>query len=652
MRLPAFPVPYEGETVPSTVARFLSRTAGPTERKLTLLGLRRTSTIGLVPPDLQSLVDAMPLGHPWCNAPDLVLRAHTLAPLYLHFAHPVRAAAGLQSLLGGQCANPAAALGITVSAAGGIARRPKFCPQCLEADLTERGSAISYREHQPEFVRLCANHATPLRLSCSNCFGDRRAASAWQTAGACECRSPSCPPVVELGRDSAADAGWLWLSRQVKFILSTTQSPAAALLPVIRQRLRASAFRARGGFDSVSVLQALEARFGRELLAEVGASQSPGRRTNQRWPGRLLGEDKLARDRLPDLVRSLLLTALVASDVAELMSTPLMPESSCADEPRGYSSKPPGRALLSRDSIQNSLALANGKITVASDLLGVRASVLVADMLRIGIRLPLASGTLSRLGAAKVEAVRRALRSGEAKKAIQSRLGVSDWTVRLLELDDPELASLHRSAAIEAQRTKHRSAITEYLKAHPKAGKKEALDACGSNAHWLRKFDRHWLADVFPKRKSVPPSKRPPVKSWDEIDLAFAKEVCTAAKLELAQSSRPVRLTTTMLLKRSGATIANNPARKHRLPLTLAAAQAHAESEDSFYKRKLLWALNEYKALAVPISTNLLRRVSGLAPAILKEQRAFIIAEASRLALSIDARCFLSPLGRPTGQGA
>ena len=196
MRLPAFPVPYEGETVSSVVARFLGRTAGPTERKLGFLGLRRTASTALTPIDLQALVDAMPPGHPWCDDPQLILTRHTLAPLYLYFAHPLRASGAMQALLGGLCPNPAATLGITVSAVKNLARRTKFCPQCNEVDVANRGNAISYREHQPEFVKLCASHGTPLLLSCSNCYGDRKAARMWRTAGACNCNSPNCRPAI------------------------------------------------------------------------------------------------------------------------------------------------------------------------------------------------------------------------------------------------------------------------------------------------------------------------------------------------------------------------------------------------------------------------------------------------------------------------
>lgn len=652
MRLPAFSVPYDGETVSSAVARFLGRTAGPTERKLNFLGLRRTASTALMPLDLQALVDAMPLGHPWCDAQQLVLTRHTLVPLHLYFAHPLRAASAMQSLLGGICPNPAATLGMTVSAAKSLARRTKFCPQCVEADIATRGNAVSYREHQPEFVKLCENHGTPLRLSCSNCFGDRKAARMWRTAGTCDCESPSCPPVIELGHDFVADAGWLWLSKQVKFILSIPQLPAAPLLPTIRQSLKSRGLWARSGVDSSAILQALESRFGRTLLTEVGVLASSGRRPNQRWPGRLLGESALAGFRLPDVLRTLLLTALVAADVAELAGTPVTPDENDDAGPQGYGGeKPLGRALLSRESIRQALASAGGKITVASSLLKVSPAMLAVDMRRLGIRLPLPVATARRLGEATIDAVRAALRAGEAKYRIQSSLDVSEWSIQLIELDDLELAPLHRSATIEAQRSKHRETVTAYLQGHPDAGKMDVCDACVSASDWLRRFDSDWLAENLPKRKVVPPSKRQPLKSWSELDQAFAKEIRAVARSELAKSTRPVRLTVALLLKRSAATVAQDPRQKHHLPLTLRAAQAHAESENSFYRRKLAWALKEYKALEVPISTNLLRRVAGLPPQRLKEQSRFIVEEAARLRISIDARCVLSPLGRPRSTG-
>jgi len=648
MRLPAFPIPYEGETVSSVVARFLGRTAGPTERKLQFLGLGRTASTALTPLDLQALADAMPLGHPWCDNPELVLMRHTPVPLYLYFAHPQRAAISLQSLIGGLCGNPAAALGLTVSAAKSLTRQSKFCRQCVESDIETRGNAVSYREHQPEFVKVCATHGTPLLLSCSTCLGERKAARMWQQAGTCSCDSPTFPPAIEVGLDAAGDDGWLWLSRQVKLILSTSQLPTAPLLPILRRSLKAGGYGSRGGIDSSAVLEDLESHFGCWLLSKVGGLPAQGRLINTRWPARMLGKPSSGEQRLPDTLRALLLTALVATDVAELHDAPVAIKSTDAAQPQGYSSeKRLDRALLSRDLIEQALASAGGKISIAADQLGVSAAVLAVDMRRLGLRLPLPAATIRRIGIAKVEAVRAALRSGEAKNKIQTRLRISEWSLQLIELDDQNLAELHRAATIEAQQLMHREVVTTFIAAHPEAGKTDVRRACVAAVDWLATFDGEWLVENLPERKAAAPSRRAPIRDWSNLDQAFSTKIGVVARSELAKSERPVRLTVARLLNQCAARSVHDPNRKHLLPLTLAAAHANAESEGSFYKRKLAWALNEYQALHVPISTNILRRVAGLQPHRLMEQREFIIEEATRLKISIDARSFLSPHGHP-----
>ena len=648
MRLPAFPIPYEGETVSSVVARFLGRTAGPTERKLQFLGLGGTESTALMPLDLQALTGSVPLGHPWCNNPELVLMRHTLAPLYLYFAHPQRAASSLQSLLDGLCKNPAAALGLTVSRANSLARQSKFCRQCVESDIKVRGNTVIYREHQPEFVKVCATHGTALLLSCSTCLGQRKSVRRWQQAGCCSCDSPNFLPAVELGQDAAGDNGWFWLSRQVKSILSISRLPAAPLLPVLRRSLTARGYGHLGGIRSSAVLEGLESRFGCRLPTEVGRSPSPGRLLHTRWPSRLLGGAKLAEQRLPNTLGALLLTALVATDVTDLHHAPALIESTDAARPAGYrSEKRPDRALLSRYSIEKILAAADGKICVAAGQLGVSSAVLAADMRRLGIRLPLPAITLRRLGSDKVEAIRIALRSGEPKIRIRTRLSVSEWSILLIELDAQDLAGAHRTAMIEARRLKHREAVAGYIADHPKAGRADVRTACVAAIEWLATFDSEWLVKNLPERKTAAPSRRAPGRDWSKLDLALSTKIGAVARSELTKSARPVRMTTSMLLKQCSASVAQDRDRKHLLPLTLAAAHAHAESDDSFYKRKLAWALNEYQALHVPISTNILRRVAALQPHRLMEHREFIIEVATRLKISIDARCALSSLRHP-----
>ena len=134
MTLPGFPIPVSGETVTSVVGRHLHRTAGPRSRSLSFLGLRFASARALVPPQLEQLAGAMPQGHPWFSNPREIVLSHTLVPLYLHFADPIRSASVLKSIESNVTRNPAASLGLTVAAGSRMTTNYKYCPDCLARD--------------------------------------------------------------------------------------------------------------------------------------------------------------------------------------------------------------------------------------------------------------------------------------------------------------------------------------------------------------------------------------------------------------------------------------------------------------------------------------------------------------------------------------
>jgi hypothetical protein len=290
--------------------------------------------------------------------------------------------------------------------------------------------------------------------------------------GTRDCESPSCPPVIELGHDSVADAGWLWLSKQVKFILSVAQLPAAPLLPVIRQSSKARGLWARSGVDSSAILQALESRFGRTLLTGVGVLASSGSQAEPTMARPASGQSlALAGDfDLPDVLRTLLLTALVATDVAELAETPVTLDTKGVGEPQGYGGeKQLGRDLLSRGRSSRHCASANVEVhrrvqpsTGQPSHARGRHATLGHSPSRCPSQRPAALARRQLQQSAQLCGLER--RSTGSKSSLG---GSSEWSIQLIELDDLELASLHRSATIEVQRSKHRETVTTYLQSSP-----------------------------------------------------------------------------------------------------------------------------------------------------------------------------------------
>lgn len=641
MRLPGFPVAELGETIASVVARHLERTAGPRSRSLDILCLKKAAAHSIVPLRLAELANSMPHGHPWAANPREIVAGHTLLPLYLHFANFKRRERIFGSILSGSSNNPAASLGLTIAANRNLTMRHKFCAECVANDIKTHGFSIAYREHQPAFVRVCAVHLTPLLFDCDRCAASRKALSMWRMAGRCHCKDPQNQPAHIQGDDTAREAGFLWLAKQVRSILSNQsshheESPAKWL----RGALVAGGYGARSGLNSDAIVSGLIERYGSQLLLELGVSESARSSSGSRWPSRLLSSTAIAGDRTPDILLSLLLTGLI-SDQTRGYAEPLSVEKeNVAKVPAGYSTpKELQRDMLGKEKIELALRASDGRISKAAALLEVSPSRLAVDMQRQNMQLPLSTTTVKRIGIDLIGAVRTALRNGTPKIKIQQSLKISEWSIQLIELDCPTLRDEHRESTIKRQREEHRRTVLQHRKIHPSAGRFEIMTDCSAAFDWLRNFDAEWLEANLPNPKYAGSNGHKPRKDWPQIDQACVNAIQAAARHELKKDGRPARITTSRLLREAGAL----QKQAALLPLAHAEAKLHAESEDAYLRRRIKWALCAYSSRHTPISMNQLRRVAALRPQHLLRYQEYIAELAGELGLSIDARCAFSP---------
>lgn len=638
MRLPAFPTPVPGETVHSVVSRFMRRTAGTATRKLETLALRKGAPDALLPRRLDALAAAMPVGHSWCNNPEAIVSHHSLVPLYLHFADRTRAKEAKAQLASGSSGNPSATLGITVAAGSASGPIHKFCPACVQEDREKRGFSVGYREHQPEFVRVCARHGVGLLYGCTRCPANRRAARRWTMVGECSCETPTFGEVVTSGESNLVARGWRWMSEQAAAILSTTSAPERPLLPILRE-----AFLARGllGGSGVNarIRDALVERFGEDLLVQVGAI-SRRQRNAPAWMARLLGEHNGQRACVPNVLRALLLTGLVADGVTELACTNWARPATPTRTPQGYSQTGTlTRPVLDAQTIRSSIEAAKNNLFRAAEALSVSPSVLAVDMRRQGVGLALSKSFVERIGSDTLERVWSALRAGETKKSIQEKYKISEWSLQLIELDQLGLASEHRAAAIESTRQMHRDEVLRHIRRKPVDGRMAVARACPGAVDWLRRFDAEWLREKVARKAPAPGIKRARRRPWDKQDEVFAARIEKAAIEELGKSTRPVRLTASLLRRVAGVRAS---ASSKLLPLTFAAAKQRAEEVRDFECRKIKWALGEYKTLQRPLSMNLFRRLVSMEPKRLKRHSRLIADQAMKHGIAVDGRCALA----------
>jgi hypothetical protein len=596
----------------------------------------------LVPLKLAKLADSMPYGHPWESNPREIVVRHTLVPLYLYFANSKRREDILASFLAGTSNNPAASLGLTGTANRSLSARYKFCTECVEMDEEKHGFSIAYLEHQPTFVRVCAVHHKPLLFDCARCQNSRKALNLWRMAGRCDCENPQNSPAHTRLDDSVNEASFLWIAKQVRAILSNQRakhdvSPTKQL----RDALISAGFGIRTGLNSDAIVSAMAARYGSPLLQELGISESGRSSSGSRWPSRLLGVSMIDGNRTPNFLLSLLLAGLVADEVSDSTEPITARLDTTAKFPAGYSKQRElTRPLIGPEVIELALRASQGRIAAAAWRLKVSPSRLAVDMQRQGIQLPLTSTTTKRLGADLIEAVRKALGAGIPKVEIQESIGVSSWSLQLIELDSPELRDEHRDFTVRKQRDKHRHAVEQYRILNPSAGRVKLKTDCSSAFDWLWRFDAEWLEANLPRSRRGGKKFRGPRKDWGHIDRACVNSIQSEVRKELEKEGRPKRLTASRLLGVCGAL--RRPA--GLLPLAVAEAWRHAEDEDAYLRRRIKWALRAYSSRMTPISINQLRRVAALHPHRLLRYQPYIVELAQELGLTIDARCSLSPM--------
>jgi hypothetical protein len=236
-----------------------------------------------------------------------------------------------------------------------------------------------------------------------------------------------------------------------------------------------------------------------------------------------------------------------------------------------------------------------------------------------------------------VDKVRSALERGIPKKQIQQDHRISEWSLLLIEIDQPKLVDQHQLSTIERQRSIHRQTLVDYLAEHPQSSRMKIRQALLGSIDWLIRYDAIWLATTWPGRAHGY-QVRTTKNNWDGLDLDLAHRVGCVARESIEAEGRPYQITKSYLLKRAGVAIS----RLRALPLTEAAAVQNAETRADYLQRRLSWALKEYEQLDIPLSMNKFRRLAALPPRVIEQYKSFIKAKAECLRLPIDGRCLLS----------
>src|SRR5690554_2288597 len=157
-----FPNPYHDEILYSVLARYSVRCGIISHQTImeSIFGKANARAIMELPFNLNALASNLPINSPYTV--DCFIYKHTLYPFFTAFLPPKRAeevrCLMLEENGGSKAYGKAGILGSSLP----LNEYMKFCPKCLEEDITQYGEGYWHRVHQVPFAMACPMHETLL----------------------------------------------------------------------------------------------------------------------------------------------------------------------------------------------------------------------------------------------------------------------------------------------------------------------------------------------------------------------------------------------------------------------------------------------------------------------------------------------------------
>ena len=645
-RFPFFPVPEPGETVYSLFSRAIERTGLPAKYIIEALTgqSRKTSLLSALPGNMMRISESVPNGHPWADISRMILN-HTSLPYFSYFDADNQRNAAMQAMMAtNSCIKTNMSLGLSMYRQAMKSPHPRFCIDCLKDDR-KLGFTYFHREHQLPVVALCWKHGSKLSSGCKECNPFSRQAHGILMAGRCLCSEGITPddPFYTLPENHAL---LKWFADQSAYMVNSGGVVCNSARSALRHIYLRSGYGRGSLLDYVKIAGAIECKYGIEFLNWVGY---PAWKNNavSPWISRFL-RNGLDNRRSPAIIYLLFIGVLYESlwDFEQCISSGRRNEVREGEE----------NSLQSSESIDEEISFSDsGKFTFENNLInlleehGYRISTVAArvgvspnsvaiEAKKQGIRVPLSARTLSIHGKEKIDEVRSCLKAGIPKNAIHTHCKVSEWTILLLELDDPDIGKAHKLAFAENLRELHRGKVLNFIASNMYPSKTVLMKSLSGSYEFMLNKDKEWFDLQFANclKKESPKLAR---NFKERPDSQVANNVASIIEGMLSQNEKPRRITRVGVLKKVGYV---NPffSRRERFPQTERVLKKFEETQAEFLKRKIKWAISEMSKSGQTISINRLRRVAGVPASVLRERREYVIKTATVLGAVINGRSF------------
>ena len=174
---------------------------------------------------------------------------------------------------------------------------------------------------------------------------------------------------------------------------------------------------------------------------------------------------------------------------------------------------------------------------------------------------------------------------------VSKKHGVGGQRVSELCASRPDLAETRRTQRQAVELQKHKKRLARFLVQEPNADQARLQKKLPRSYIHVHRRDKSWLNEHFPQKKRAPVlSRKKKMFDWGKRDIEMELKLRAVAEQLKNSLARPIRLTKCGLLAKAGI-MSKVYFYLERLPRTKKVLEELIDSDESFNRRKINWAI-------------------------------------------------------------
>lgn len=269
------------------------------------------------------------------------------------------------------------------------------------------------------------------------------------------------------------------------------------------------------------------------------------------------------------------------------------------------------------------------ELAAVASRIGVSQQKITTEALRqkIRVRLPMKAGR--RLGQEKLESIRSDLRGGMPKEKLAAKHGVGRCTIRLIELDSPEIQDARNTTIARKRRNAHRQRILDIIASDPDASRATIRKKASGTYLFALLHDRTWFYKTVSVRpRGWPKGPRRSLLDRGQLDSELAEKFIHVVQ-DLKSTFPPIRITKHRVVCR--AACLKYFQYSADLPKSRAVLNEHVETMPDYQVRKIRWAIAEMARNGQVITEGTVREKTGFWPTVIHQHKQLVRETAQQL---------------------